>query len=239
MKEERIGYIYLLRNLINGKGYVGQHRGVSVENRWRAHIKAAGKRGCGLYVHRAIRRYGVESFSAEVIWSCDVDALNEKEAYYIKKYNTFADDKSGYNLTRGGASPKHSKQTKKKISEARLREWATPEHKARLVAKHRSEETRQLHREATLNDWQINRGKRIATARTLQSRTKVSVAVRAQWANAGHRAWRTAILRSEQTKSRMSKAAKARWADPVERVRLLALRAAKAEERKLASAQTT
>ena len=119
---EVLGCIYLLRNLINGKGYVGQYLGVIAERRWRRHILMAFW-GAETLVHRAIRKYGVENFSAEVIWLGAADLLDVKEIYYIKKLHTFIDDPKGggYNLTLGGRSGTHgwrpTDATKKNISD--------------------------------------------------------------------------------------------------------------------------
>ena len=47
---------------------------------------------------------GVENFSFEVIEECSIEELNEKEQFYIKKYNSYIDfpNSNGYNLTLGG-----------------------------------------------------------------------------------------------------------------------------------------
>lgn len=95
-----IGYIYLLTNLVNGKKYVGQtvHK---PEFRWSAHIyemRGLSKR----YLTNAIRRYGVENFSAEVIHTCTEALLDAAERYFIQVHSTLRPN--GYNLTNGGQS---------------------------------------------------------------------------------------------------------------------------------------
>lgn len=55
------GHIYLIRNLVNGKGYVGKTQ-VTVAERFRNH-KYDAKRGSICPLHRAMRKYGVECFS--------------------------------------------------------------------------------------------------------------------------------------------------------------------------------
>ena len=52
-------------------------------------------------MYRAIRKYGVENFIFEVIEECKIEELNQKEEYWIKKYDTFF---NGYNQTLGGDS---------------------------------------------------------------------------------------------------------------------------------------
>ena len=116
------GCIYLLRNLVNGKGYVGQYLGIVAERRWARHIRTAFW-GSEQLLCKAIRKYGPENFSAEVIWRGNADLLDEKETHYIKKHHTFIDDPKGggYNLTRGGRSGtrgwKPTDKTKKNISD--------------------------------------------------------------------------------------------------------------------------
>jgi hypothetical protein len=63
---EREGCIYLLRNLINGKGYVG--KSIQKDIRWNVHRKAAFSGRSTLAIHRAIRKYGWNNFSAEVVY---------------------------------------------------------------------------------------------------------------------------------------------------------------------------
>lgn len=50
---------------------------------------------------KALRKYGEENFKWEVIIQCSsLTECQEKEKYYIKKYNTISP--YGYNLTEGG-----------------------------------------------------------------------------------------------------------------------------------------
>jgi len=95
-----MGYIYLIRNTINGKGYVGQ-TAASIEQRFSEHVVAS-KRGCGNALYKAMRKYGIENFSVSEVASCDSLLLNDLEKHYIKFYGTFAPTGHGYNLTLGG-----------------------------------------------------------------------------------------------------------------------------------------
>ena len=88
------GIIYKITNKVNGKSYIGQTR-YSLEFRWRQHIHKKDN----TYFHNAIKKYGVENFSIEILEECEVSKLNEREIFYIAKLNTF---KEGYNLTIGG-----------------------------------------------------------------------------------------------------------------------------------------
>ena len=96
------GYIYKITNKVNGKSYIGQTRN-SVEFRWRQHKN--NKNGYAL--HAAIRKYGAENFEVETLEKCDISRLDEREIYYIDKYDTF---NNGYNLSKGGdCTPKKNK----------------------------------------------------------------------------------------------------------------------------------
>ena len=88
------GFIYKITNKVNDKSYIGQTR-YTVEFRWRQHIHKKDN----TYFHNALHKYGVENFVIKTLEECDVEKLNEREIFYIAKYNTFKD---GYNLTIGG-----------------------------------------------------------------------------------------------------------------------------------------
>lgn len=100
--------IYKIVNLVNKKVYVGQSR--SIEKRWAAHKRAAYLVDAPSYeypIYRAIRKYGIENFSFEIIELCPVADLNEKEKFWISHYNSFFE---GYNSTVGGGSFSTPKQ---------------------------------------------------------------------------------------------------------------------------------
>lgn len=92
--------IYKIENLINHKVYIGQSR--KIESRWVKHKSACFNENAHEYntpLYRAIRKYGLNNFSFEIIDECDIKELNDKEKYWIAKYNSFF---NGYNLTLGG-----------------------------------------------------------------------------------------------------------------------------------------
>lgn len=92
--------IYKIQNLINNKVYIGQS--VDINYRFKNHISDSFNPKSKSYdtaIHRAIRKYGVDNFSFEIIENCDVDKLNDREIYWIKKYDSYG---NGYNMTHGG-----------------------------------------------------------------------------------------------------------------------------------------
>ncbi len=75
----RIGYIYKLTNKINGNFYIGKTS--NIKKRMSAHKC---DRQCNTHLSRAIDKYGFNNFILEIIWSGNIDLLNEKEIYYVE-----------------------------------------------------------------------------------------------------------------------------------------------------------
>jgi group I intron endonuclease len=96
------GQIYLIRNIINGKGYVGQTK-LTVVARYKKHLENA-KRGIDGALYRAMRKHGVENFSVIEIATCDRLLLDDLEKHYIKFFGTSTVSGHGYNMTDGGDS---------------------------------------------------------------------------------------------------------------------------------------
>lgn len=89
--------IYIIRNLITGKCYIGQS--VSICRRVLRHkCDMNNNRHYNLYLQRAWNKYGANSFRFDVLEICRRDDLDEKEIMYIQQFNSFID---GYNLTAG------------------------------------------------------------------------------------------------------------------------------------------
>lgn len=97
------GIIYKITNKINGKSYIGQTV-KPIEKRYKRHIHDAKVDNYAL--HRAISKYGVENFEIETLETVSREKLDEREIYWIKKFNThiFAENSCGYNMTTGGDS---------------------------------------------------------------------------------------------------------------------------------------
>lgn len=92
--------IYKITNKINGKSYIGLSGDIYV--RWsehRCHYKTIDN-----VLYRAIRKYGIENFTFEILENCPKYELGEKEKFYIRKYRTYVgfEDCNGYNMTLGG-----------------------------------------------------------------------------------------------------------------------------------------
>lgn len=120
--------IYGIRNKINDKWYIGQSQNIKERNyREKRNMKLGKFHNSNENPHfvNAIKKYGVNAFEFVIIEYCSVNELNEKEIYYIKKYNSKSPN--GYNLTDGGKATrgyKHTKEARKKMSEIQKRLYA-------------------------------------------------------------------------------------------------------------------
>ena len=98
--------IYKIINLINKNIYIGQ----DYSNRQNYF-------GSGVFIKRAIKKYGIENFKKEILEHCSSrKQLNEREIYWIQKLNSKVPN--GYNITDDGEGfkGKHTDETKRKIS---------------------------------------------------------------------------------------------------------------------------
>lgn len=115
-----MGIIYLIRSP-KMKGYVGQTT-KTFDERMSGHKSAAGnlekKDGCRA-LNNAIRKYGWDNMTKEVILLCNDSMLDHYETLFINKFGTLAPN--GYNLTSGGDSKKeYSQDTIDKMKESAL-----------------------------------------------------------------------------------------------------------------------
>lgn len=117
------GIIYMIKNKINSKLYVGQTTR-SFNDRLDDY-----KRGVGAnpYITKAFKKYGWDNFEFKIIDTAqNLNELNEKEIYYIKKYCT-TNRKLGYNIELGGKNSAASLETRTKLSKARKNIKQSPE----------------------------------------------------------------------------------------------------------------
>lgn len=89
--------IYKIENLNNGKVYIGQS--IHPHRRLIEHMYMARHHLDDLPIHLAIAKYKEEAFSFTIIEE-DVENYNEREAYWIKYYNSLVPN--GYNILPGG-----------------------------------------------------------------------------------------------------------------------------------------
>lgn len=98
--------IYIIQNKETGKKYVGKTIKEPSE-RWKQHKQigrnydnlAENNSNKTMHIARALNKYGSDAFTFYVIETVDDDVVNEREKYWIKKFDTY---KNGYNQTYGG-----------------------------------------------------------------------------------------------------------------------------------------
>lgn len=95
----KYGTIYIICNTINDKVYIGQTT-LDIESRFKQHIKKSTLKSRKYKLYNAMKKYGVEKFYiGKVESNIPIEDLDNKEIYYIKKYDSF---ENGYNSTKGG-----------------------------------------------------------------------------------------------------------------------------------------
>lgn len=120
-------FIYIHKNKINGKIYVGQTC-QKPEYRW--------NNGEGYkrqpYFYSAIQKYGWNNFEHIILkQDLSLEEANYWEEYYIKQYDT-TNHNFGYNLTLGGNNKIMLEETKQKISEANKGKIVSEETKQKI-----------------------------------------------------------------------------------------------------------
>ena len=91
--------IYKIVNDINNKVYIGKTEN-SLEKRFAEHCKDSQKREEEKRpLYAAMRKYGVEHFSIELVEECNIEIVSLREQYWIGFYKGYTE---GYNATLGG-----------------------------------------------------------------------------------------------------------------------------------------
>lgn len=141
------GVVYLMRNTVNGKLYVGQTTR-TIEERFKEHAQAP------TYIGNSMRFHGVDKFTIEVIAECETqEELDACEIHYIAEYDCLAP--KGYNCTTGGGNGSPCEETVEKlrasaneyyekhpeardrISEANIQRFSAPEERAKQAERTR------------------------------------------------------------------------------------------------------
>lgn len=122
--------IYLIKNLVNNKIYIGQS--ADIKRRIQEYLRSAqpekyskkSERDSKTHLHLAMKKYGIENFSVNILQICEKENLDTLEKKWILLLNS-DDPNSGYNETPGGqksfapSGEKHSqaKLTQKEVDE--------------------------------------------------------------------------------------------------------------------------
>ena len=90
---EDLGVIYKATCLQTGRCYIGQTKNFRTR-------KLQHERAKDDYIfHKAIRKYGKNSFVWEILEECPYNKLNEREIFWIARFDSY---NNGYNSTQGG-----------------------------------------------------------------------------------------------------------------------------------------
>lgn len=155
MSYRPISAVYFIKNIENGKMYIGQSK--SVCQRWAEH-RSTLKRGVNgnKYLQSEYDLYGCDAFVYGILEECDQEILYEKEKEYVELFGTTNRD-AGYNIKNGGLhegvygsdngmySRKHRDESKllmSKRAKERQAPWLgkhLPDYMKRNIGKHNSE----------------------------------------------------------------------------------------------------
>lgn len=123
------GYVYLIKNMVNGRPYVGSHAGSYFDKNYY---------GSGNNIKKAIKKYGRQFFRRKILFRAkNYDDLMSAETYFIKKIiNKYGD--RAYNIALDGRrcmlGRKHKPETIKFYSESRRGE-NNPMYGVRMIGK--------------------------------------------------------------------------------------------------------
>jgi group I intron endonuclease len=148
-------YLYLIRNKINGKVYVGQTK--NFVKRKINHVNAA-RSGSEYPLYRSMRKHGIENFEFSILEECSDELVNDREKHWVSQYDSYIAEK-GYNLTRGGScKPENETLRNLKLSErfsgAGNPMYGVDRHgeKSAFWGKHHTDDTRRRISEAQRGD---------------------------------------------------------------------------------------
>ena len=187
--------IYKITNKLNGRFYIGQHQTENIDD---------GYMGSGIAICDAIKKYGIENFTKEIIFDVDnwelMDFIEELivDEEFVKRedtYNIALGGTGGYGLGKSNQGKKGhpcSEETKRKIiafhkgrhRSEEAKQHMSDSHKGKqspIKGKKRSKEFCKKISEAGKGRIPWNKGKRIGQ-QSEETKRKRSEAVRRWWA---------------------------------------------------------
>ena len=176
--------IYIIRNKINDKVYVGQ-TWRPLSKRW---CYGHGYRGC-IKLENAIKKYGKHNFYYEILTLCGTqESADYWETYFINRYDSV---NNGYNISLVGTKApmtgrKHSRRSRLAISESRKGRFSGENNP--FYGKHHSAETI-----SKLSQISIGNCNFLGRKHTDESKTKISEAGKGQ-----HRSSETEFKRGKK-----------------------------------------
>jgi group I intron endonuclease len=131
--------IYKITNQLTNKSYIGW-TSQSFDARWHQHKKLAQKNQDNRPFYNAIRKYGIDCWTQEILEEVnDKNLAKQKEIEYIKLFESY--DK-GYNATRGGDGNNDIKMSAESNLARSLALKGKPKNYVRAAGKKQSAESR-------------------------------------------------------------------------------------------------
>lgn len=166
------GYIYRAY-LPSGISYIGQT--IDLHKRKKNHFN---KRNDGSVFHVAIKLFGIEGFTWDILEECDEKYLNDREIYWIEYFDSCD---NGFNSDKGGGfkytNRHHTEEYLKRMSEINKNKIVTEETKIKLSkslkGKTPTEETRKK-----LKEKRAGKTPALGVIPTQETRDKISTANR-------------------------------------------------------------
>ena len=139
--------IYCHTHIATGRRYVGL-TSQTMERRWASHCaKAKSAKGGRWHFPNAIRKYGKDAFSHEVLEVCyDLEVANLAEKCWIDLFET-RDPTKGFNLAKGGSHTPHP---------IRKNPWDRPEFREKALANLASANARATHSGRSTRSKEVN-----------------------------------------------------------------------------------
>lgn len=153
MKTNKVGKIYKITNIANGKIYVGCTTG-TIKKRFKEHVCRSSKFNYKTKLYNSMNKHGIKNFKIDLIEECLIDAIYEREKYYISKLDTY---NNGLNNTLGGEGTIgyfHSEEKMKQIIKSMIENGNS--HKGKTYEElygERSEEERESRRKSVKQSW--------------------------------------------------------------------------------------
>ena len=235
----RTGIIYMARNLVNGKCYIGLTKH-SLD--WRRHRHEYHSKNPRTHFHHALRLHGAKNFEWSVLRAnIPIDKLNAAEMCWIAKL------KPEYNCTAGGDGLLNpSRQVRVKLSAAVKKVWSSSEYRAHYAAARMSPEyharvSAALKKACTSPEYRARlsavqkkawsspkvRARHAAAMASPEARARMSTAIKKAWASLEYRARQSVALKkrwsSSKARARLSATLKKAWSSPEVRARQSAI----------------
>lgn len=110
-----MGIIYLIKNKINNKCYIGQ----TIRTFEKIQNEHSNPNRTSSIINNAILKYKPENFYTSILIETSDDKLDDLEIKYIEEYNSLYPN--GYNIQTGGnLNKKHCKESREKMRLSKL-----------------------------------------------------------------------------------------------------------------------